>query len=1286
MSSDDDAGFYARCFSCCFGGGRDEANRHQRPHQHSQPGSENEIDSQTPLLGPDNSTRASNYHGIAAAENPEVSTERSCSPLGLHDKLVHEFQHVSAHQPADEAFFDIWKKMKPHYEVMRRELERLLQHRLDDIPIRATISSRVKLNHSIEQSIHRRAEFGNKTYENPEQIFKDVHDLLGFRIVVDYPSGLEKSYAFLDQTFSIQKVNEFFPDREVGREWKPRFGAYHAKNYLVQMKTDLSNTELHTYNGVLFEIQVVSLGESLYNRLAHSLLYKRKGGNLSRQDEMVLDMSHGLALCYCISIAYMEDKLEDDSQGIQQRPDIPEAARMLALDNQDQKQYMIELTKLTPNIPNISEEHLPGSSRDGSTQARPDTDALFVKFLKSIGNISHDLRPQAEVWNEIREKLGLDDGAYKELLSSLKYEDMNKRKNQILYRHEETFEWIYWSDKNESLSFKHHANKVVVERAYSGNREGEDTLSTQKHRFSHYDFLRYENRIPWKKSKMNHSFIKWLREDRDQTYWVSGKPGSGKSILMKFIETDKRTREALQYWRSGCYIISHFLWKAGSKNQHSFTGLLCSLLHQVLWEETEAAMQLLRNRELKAKSYTTDWSVESLRKLLLYVLRHTTSSYLILLDGIDELSEPPEVIDEFFGFLKDLVALHQVKLCVSSRPERHFASKFGDCPQLQMQDLTSQDIEKYTVDQLCKLQANLDDESLSEIITIILEKAEGVFIWVYVVLADIRTLRKEYEESWDHILKHIDKLPKNLVQLYKSMWERLDNPDEMYVQKAARYFQWLKKIRHFEYDIEHFDVRKHEPSIAMLAIIANDEALESFITPDRVPYIDKWIELCQKTLNTLFQISGGLLEVTRTKGYFSDNGRISENVRKIVPWATTYVGFMHRTAVDFLESNEGKILFEKHELSDEEFLSVAVKAYLIFESCIPISDIPLRKIWNLIFKGKRGRKWDELAPMDHKLLLLTHRCAIDKQREILRPPPDMSYENHFLAQASGFGIYEFLEGFVDALDANKQESWVYLLIGAIKTKDGLYSFNTSWESRYPFIRDILRHHISPAIGITESPALSASADIMRAWRCFLTHEVSLQGSRAETVRAVNNTNAIIEEILELFIRLGVMVTAPNYLISRQHHEFRIPKIEKIRRLHENTTVYVEANDALLLQRLLMKTGGTSAFLRSKAQDAFAKPILGFDLYMSTQFFELEVKDNSQEEFIKWFFSEEEFSDNLFHGYKPKFLRQNGLFGRNYQDDDTLSNLKRINYNLSEANQAYECLHSQLEAHSRRDIS
>lgn len=81
-------------------------------------------------------------------------------------------------------------------------------------------------------------------------------------------------------------------------------------------------------------------------------------------------------------------------------------------------------------------------------------------------------------------------------------------------------------------------------------------------------------------------FMEWLRSSgsTQSIYWLSGKAGSGKSTLMKYICSHARVQTELQTW-SGDYpliVASFFFWRSGTELQKSQEGLLRSLLFEVL--------------------------------------------------------------------------------------------------------------------------------------------------------------------------------------------------------------------------------------------------------------------------------------------------------------------------------------------------------------------------------------------------------------------------------------------------------------------------------------------------------------------------------------------------------------------------------------------------------------------------------------------------------------------------------------------------------------------------------
>ncbi|KAM0250516.1 hypothetical protein ACHAQJ_008607 [Trichoderma viride] len=77
--------------------------------------------------------------------------------------------------------------------------------------------------------------------------------------------------------------------------------------------------------------------------------------------------------------------------------------------------------------------------------------------------------------------------------------------------------------------------------------------------------------------------IDWLQKG-DGIFWISGRPGSGKSTFMKFLHNDNRTSRLLRGWRrmSEHVQANFFFHYRGNLIQKSFEGLLRGILSQIL--------------------------------------------------------------------------------------------------------------------------------------------------------------------------------------------------------------------------------------------------------------------------------------------------------------------------------------------------------------------------------------------------------------------------------------------------------------------------------------------------------------------------------------------------------------------------------------------------------------------------------------------------------------------------------------------------------------------------------
>ncbi|KAK6072174.1 hypothetical protein SCUP515_07506 [Seiridium cupressi] len=150
---------------------------------------------------------------------------------------------------------------------------------------------------------------------------------------------------------------------------------------------------------------------------------------------------------------------------------------------------------------------------------------------------------------------------------------------------------------------------------------------------------RAHHTFEWVFEKIELEFTKWLRSG-ENFYWIRGKPGSGKSTLMKFILNDERTLQQLNTYKQSYKTIfaSFFFHHRGSLLQKTLEGLLRSILAQILTQQPELTEVLdplvkdlmglkspMQKSELKEKFKAHKWSENSLwtaLQLLLHQQRY----------------------------------------------------------------------------------------------------------------------------------------------------------------------------------------------------------------------------------------------------------------------------------------------------------------------------------------------------------------------------------------------------------------------------------------------------------------------------------------------------------------------------------------------------------------------------------------------------------------------------------------------------------------------------------------
>ncbi|KAF3019707.1 hypothetical protein E8E14_007710 [Neopestalotiopsis sp. 37M] len=141
---------------------------------------------------------------------------------------------------------------------------------------------------------------------------------------------------------------------------------------------------------------------------------------------------------------------------------------------------------------------------------------------------------------------------------------------------------------------------------------------------------KFRNTFDWIYHLQEPGLNQWLQNGAG-LFWINGKPGSGKSTLMKFIFRDSRTKELLSDWKTSAVQIH--------------------------------AAFFFHHRELQKDEY--DGHLESICKFL------------------SDIGRIPQT------------AAKRIQVCFSSRPWEIFTGEFGNCPGFSIQDYTKDDIRDF---------------------------------------------------------------------------------------------------------------------------------------------------------------------------------------------------------------------------------------------------------------------------------------------------------------------------------------------------------------------------------------------------------------------------------------------------------------------------------------------------------------------------------------------------------------------------------------------------------------
>ena len=335
--------------------------------------------------------------------------------------------------------------------------------------------------------------------------------------------------------------------------------------------------------------------------------------------------------------------------------------------------------------------------------------------------------------------------------------------------------------------------------------------------------------------------------------WLKGKPGAGKSTLMKYIFNYCKDRFDNQL------TVAYFFNARGDQLEKTCLGMLRSIVYQLIQRDSAVQSRFVQHFLDREKMYEAgkfEWRPSDLRDFVMSELgRRIARPVVLLIDALDECSESD--VRSVVGFLENvsIKASHSgttVRICLSSR---HYPSiSMNKKLELILENKKEhqEDIASYVREKLESKDEKLHDE--------IERKSNGVFLWAILVVAILN--KASYAGRIEEMEQTLDTLPGDLEDVFEAMLGR----DETHKAETVLMLQFVL-----------FSVRPPTPEELFFGVMIE-------VAPQLGGPWDQTRIMSQSIERRIIDSSKGLIEIRK--------GDKSE------------VQFIHRSVNDFLHRSQ----------------------------------------------------------------------------------------------------------------------------------------------------------------------------------------------------------------------------------------------------------------------------------------------------------------------------------------------------------------------------------------------